>query len=106
MLEFGRHTTFYVEAKQYKDRNPRAMLVRAYRQVWSTWGRLRQQHHCPEGFLVVFRRSGALAELPLRVQTAGLVLHTVLVDLSEAAGSSESLDPIQLSADDVLPQAD
>jgi hypothetical protein len=32
----------------YGEQSPRHMLVNVYHQVWSTWGRLRAQHRCPE----------------------------------------------------------
>jgi hypothetical protein len=105
VLDIGGQTAFYVEAKQYRD-SPRAMLVAAYRQVWSTWGRLREQHHCPEAFIAVFRRGGPRAELPARMSMSGLVLYSVLVDISLEAGSSERFDPIQLTAEELLPRTD
>lgn len=104
LIDTGHQTMFYVEGKQYKDSSPRSMLIGAYRQVWSTWSRLRHQYHCPEAFLVVFRRSGPLVELPPQLVSSGLVLHSVLVDLSEQAGSAESKDPIRLSVEELLPK--
>jgi hypothetical protein len=103
LIDVGHRTMFYVEAKQYKESSPRTKLVKAYRQVWSTWSRLRQEYHCPEAFLVVFRRSGPLANLPTQVRCDNLVLHSVLVDLSDEAGSSESKNPIQLSEAELQP---
>lgn len=103
LIDQANGTLFYVEAKQYKEKSPRAMLLAAYRQVWSTWGRLREQHHCPEAFLVVFRRSGPRVELPPRIPYTGLVLYSVLVDVAEEAGSSERHEPIRLPVEEILP---
>jgi hypothetical protein len=104
VIDACRLPLFYVEGKQYRDDHPRAMLLKAYRQVWSTWSRLRHAYHCPEAFLIVFRRAGPLVELPPRLVHDGLVLHSVLVDLSEAAGSSEARDPIRFAPEDLLPR--
>jgi hypothetical protein len=104
VIDIAGRTTFYVEAKQYSERNPRSMLLKAYQQVWSTWGRLRAQYTCPEAFLVVFRRSGPRVELPAELRFTGLILHSVLIDISADAGSTEKQSPIEFAAHELLPQ--
>jgi hypothetical protein len=103
LVDLGGRTMLYVEAKQYSGKSPRAMLIKAYRQVWSTWGRIRAQHNCEEAFLVVFRRSGPRVELPPELHLAGLVLYSVLVDLSPRAGSSEKHTAMRIDPAELLP---
>lgn len=97
---------FYVEAKQYNRKNPRAQIKKAYAQVWSTWGRLRRTYPCPEAFLVVFRRTGPYAELPPVLRHGGLRLYSVLADISEEAGSREKSAPVVITEDELLPKSD
>lgn len=96
-------TLFYVEAKQYSGSNPRSQIVSAYRQVWSTWGRLVNVAAVPEAFLLVFRLSGPRVELPRVLKFEGRRLWSTLVDISEVAGSREKENPIHLDESDLLP---
>lgn len=93
----------YVEAKQYGDDVARAKIVAAYRQVWSTWGRLANVHSVSEAFLLVFRVGGPRAELPPLLRHAGRSLYSVLVDVSELAGSKEKTTPLSFAAVELLP---
>lgn len=79
----------YVEAKQYSDKAPRSKITAAYRQVWSTWGRLANVYNVPEAFLLVFRVGGPRVELPPVLRHHGRILYSVLVDVSASAGSRE-----------------
>lgn len=106
LFNAAQRRVFYVEAKQYAGDNPRHQIRRAYHQVWSTWGRLRNMfstQDTSEAFLVVFRRAGPYVELPPVIRDQGLRLHTVLVDLSEQAGSRERSPPIAITADELRP---
>lgn len=106
ILDLTSSDLFYVEAKQYADASPKSALVRAYGQVWGTWGRLRNQFTVPEAFLVVFRRSGPRVELPPLIRFRGLRLYSVLADLDKDSGSAEKYQPISISEDELLPRDD
>lgn len=93
----------YVEAKQYREKSPRAKIIAAYRQVWSTWGRLENAHRAPEAFLLVFRVAGPRLELPQMLRHNERVLYSVLVDLSATAGSKERTSPVVLHPAELLP---
>jgi hypothetical protein len=95
---------FYVEAKQYNKDHPRADIARGIRQVWVTWGRLRQRYPVPEAFVLVFRRSGPLV-VSRSVSYDGRRMHLVVVDitLSEETGSKEYYQPISFSDAELLP---
>jgi hypothetical protein len=103
ILDVGGSSVFYAEAKQYADVAPRAGLVKAYKQVWSTWCRLRNQHTVTEAFLVVFRRSGRTVELPPVIAYRGLRLYSAFADIAEDAGSRERLQPVSLDPAELLP---
>lgn len=103
VTSFDRADMFYVEAKQYADKSPRSALVQAYRQVWSTWATLRHNRSVPEAFLVVFRRSGPLVELPSELRHGGLRLYSVLVDIADDSGSREKHRSIVIEENEVLP---
>jgi hypothetical protein len=94
---------FYVEAKQYHAKNPREQVKKAYAQVWSTWGRLRKTYPCDEAFLVVFRRGGPYVELPPVIRWAGLRLYSLIVDISEEAGSREKVPGERITEEDLQP---
>jgi hypothetical protein len=94
----------YVEAKQYSDGDARRTVLNAYRQVWTTWGRLRNSFRVPEAFLLVFRLSGPRAELPRVLRHRGLSLHTVLVDIADRSGSREKETPISFEDAELLPR--
>jgi hypothetical protein len=100
-----RGPSLYVEAKQYKDKNPRAKIKENYSQVWSTWARVRKTAPCDEAFLVVFRRSGPLVDLPKVARHDGLKLYSVVVDISEEGGSREKQKVVSLSEAEVRPQS-
>jgi hypothetical protein len=107
LLDTKVSSLFYVEAKQYNSRTPRSMIQKAYKQVWSTWARLRKQYPAAhEAFLVVFRLGGARAELPEVLTSEGFKLYSVLVDISSLAGSREKLQPLQLTEAELLPTTD
>jgi hypothetical protein len=93
----------YVEAKQYGDGAPRQRIIGAYRQVWSTWGRLANAHRVREAFLLVFRVAGPRAELPEVIVHAGRRLYSVLVDISEDAGSREKHNPLSFEISELIP---
>jgi hypothetical protein len=103
VLDAARGSLFYVEAKQYAHRSPKAKIVAAYRQVWSTWLRIEKQFPLSEGFLVVFRRSGPLVHLPRRLDYGHRKLYSTLVDVAEQAGSREKLAPIVIDPSLLLP---
>lgn len=109
ILALDRSALFYVEAKQYADdlreAGVRSAMLKAWRQVWSTWSRLLSQHHVPEAFLVVFRRGGPPAAFPPVVRHRGLRLYPVLIDIAEAVGSSESHAPVEIKEEDLLPDS-
>jgi hypothetical protein len=94
----------YVEAKQYGNTSPRAKIVGAYRQVWSTWGRLANVHAVPEAFLLVFRVGGPRVELPAILRHGERKLYSLLVDLARTAGSREVAAPIALTGAELLPK--
>lgn len=94
----------YVEAKQYGEHGARQTILDAYKQVWSTWGRLRNQYRVPEAFLLVFRVGGPRVELPSVVEHKGLRLWSVLADISEEGGSKEKRPPISFDQADLVPQ--
>lgn len=96
----------YVEAKQYKKDSPKADLVKAYHQVWSTWARLRERHETNEAFLVVFRRSGPLVKLPEVIQYGQQRLYSVLVDISEIGGSKETKQALSLTESVLQPSSE
>ncbi|MDX2055458.1 MAG: hypothetical protein SFV15_23855 [Polyangiaceae bacterium] len=96
----------YVEAKQYSKPGARRQIVNAYRQVWSTWGRLENVHRAPEAFLLVFRVGGPRAELPPILRHGGRCLYSVLVDISPEAGSREKHQPISFQESALLPSND
>jgi len=95
---------FYVEAKQYKGEHPRSNLIDAYKQVWSTWSRLRKRYPSREAFLVVFRRGGPFVELPEVITHNNLKLYSILADISTEAGSKEKLKTFTITAEEVKPQ--
>jgi hypothetical protein len=64
---------------------------------------LRKAHPCDEAFLVVFRRSGPLVDLPKVVRHEGLKLYSVVVDISEEGGSKEKGQVISLSEAELRP---
>ncbi len=97
---------FYVEAKQYADAHPRPWLIKAYAQVWGTWGRLRKTYPSTEAFLLVFRRSGPWVDLPSVIHHQGLRLYSVVADISTEAGSREKSTPIRLTEDELRPKGD
>jgi hypothetical protein len=103
VLHAAQGSLFYVEAKQYAHRNPRRRIIAAYRQVWSTWLRIEKQFPLTEGFLVVFRRSGPLVELPRRLDYGHRRLYSTLIDVSEQAGSREQFAPIAVTPNLLLP---
>lgn len=105
IFEAVRPSAFYVEAKQY-EKAPRQMLTSAARQVWSTWSRVAHAHPVSEAFLVIFRRSGPLAQLPAAVHHEGRALNIVLVDLSASAGSREREPVVVIQSDDLMPRGD
>lgn len=104
VLHVGTADLFYAEAKQYAGASPRSALVKAYRQVWGTWGRLRSQFTVPEAFLVVFRRSGPRVELPPVIHFRGMRLYSVLADLDTNAGSRERARPISIDPKELVPE--
>lgn len=97
--------SLYVEAKQY-DKSPRATVIDAYHQVWSTWARVRKTYPVEEAFLVIFRRAGTLVELPKIVKYRQLKLYAVVVDISQQGGSREKEKVTQLSELELLPQVE
>ena len=103
VLHAARGGLLYVEAKQYGDDVSRGKIIAAYRQVWSTWGRLANVHHVPEAFLLVFRVGGPRAELPPVLRHSGRSLYSVLVDVSEMAGSREKATPLSFTANELVP---
>jgi hypothetical protein len=104
ILDLSSGPAFYVEAKQYADSSPRDTILAGYRQVWGTWGRLRNRFNVPEAFVIVFRRSGPPVELPSLLRHRGLRLHSVFADLSTEAGSKEKQAPLSLTETELLPQ--
>jgi hypothetical protein len=93
----------YVEAKQYGDSVNRRKVIDAFRQVWSTWGRLENAYRTPEAFLLIFRVGGPRIEPPKRLRCGGRTLYAVVVDISEQAGSKEKKDLLTLSESELLP---
>lgn len=79
----ARSAAYYAEARQYTTLNPGAPIRRAYAQVWGTLSRLRKLHHCTAAFLVVFRRSGRLVELPPVIDFDELRLYSAVVDIAD-----------------------
>ena len=94
----------YVEAKQYSSQNPRTRILQGTWQTLDTWGRLRQAYDLDEAFLVVFRLGGPRLELPESVSVHGRRFYLVLVDLgpTEISGSRQRLNPITISAEEIL----
>lgn len=102
ILDVGGGSPLYVEAKQYDDGSPRATLLRAYTQVRGTWARVRKTYpETTEAFLVVFRRRGPLVELPPLLRYDGLRLYSVVVDISEKAGSRDRERVIRITESDL-----
>lgn len=96
----------YVEAKQYGDNAKRVDLAKAYRQVWTTWGRLANQYAVPEAFLLVFRHGGPRLELPEVLRFNGRTLYLVLADISDRTGSKEQRRPWSFRESELLPEPD
>jgi hypothetical protein len=104
IIDAAAGSLFYVEAKQYSTAAGARKLAQAYQQVWSTWFRLEKHYRLHEGFLVVFRRSGPLVELPTEPLDCGpRRLYSLLIDISPTAGSREREKPIRLLKDALLP---
>ena len=104
VIDLKTASLFYVEAKQY-TKVTRSEVLTWFRQVWSTWGRLRNQHAVPEAFVVIFRRSGRAARLDLPNvirHPHGLRLYPVFADLAEEAGSSEGGRTVCFAEADLL----
>ncbi len=106
LLHVDPASLFYVEAKQYADPHPRSWLIKAYAQVWSTWGRLRKTYPATEAFLIVFRRSGPWVDLPSVIHHHGLRLYSVVADISTEAGSREKSTPIRLTESELRPKGE
>ena len=104
LLHIQPSSLFYVEAKQYAGRSPKRLLIKAYAQVWSTWGRLRKTYPTTEAFLVVFRRSGPWVELPPVIRHDGLRLYSVLADISTEAGSRQKSGQLVLKEEWLRPK--
>jgi hypothetical protein len=105
VLDAAKGSLFYVEAKQYAHRSPKATILAAYRQVWSTWLRIEKQFSLTEGFLVVFRRSGPIVDLPRRLDYGQRRLYSTLIDIAELAGSRERYSPIVIAPELLLPRS-
>jgi hypothetical protein len=100
------HWSFYVEAKQYEDLNPRAYLIRGMYQVWDTLGEIRgTPFEVREGFYVVFRRGGPRVTLPDELRVDGVTVYPLLVDIAPAAmsGSRQRHQPVELTVDELCP---
>jgi hypothetical protein len=96
--------SFYVEAKQYRDRaavDPR--LRAAFRQALDTVGNIPGSGYTiDEAFIVLFRRSGPRVLLPTEPFMAeGLRWHFVLINIAEASedASQNTETPVEYSAE-------
>jgi hypothetical protein len=103
ILSLGAGDLFYVEAKQYAGQHPATQIRRAFAQVWSTWARLRQAYASSEAFLVIFRRSGPLVELPGVIRHDAIKLYPIVADISEVAGSLERRQAIAFTEEQLRP---
>ncbi len=99
--------TLYVEAKQYKvTRGTRSKLIKGFWQLCDTVHRLRgHQFDLTEAFYVVFRRGGALFELPREIPFEGWTAFPLLIDLAPAkvVGSRQREQPQVVSESELRP---
>ena len=79
---------FYVEVKQYGDRDGALKALRdGPRQIWSTAERLRSRYDLRDAFLVVFRRGGPLLRFEGPATVRELTIRPVLIDVAPGASS-------------------
>jgi hypothetical protein len=95
---------FYIEAKQYStDAGLDKLLQAAFRQALDTVGNLTGSGYAiDEAFVVLFRRSGPRALLPVEpVIAGGLRWHFVLINIAAAEddASQNKATPVELSAE-------
>ena len=96
-------SSFYVEAKQYKDGVSLPSIMRAaFRQALDTAGNLRGSgYSADEAFIVLFRRGGPRAIFPVEpIHKEGLRWHFVLVNIAEPSeDASKNLhSPVEFTA--------
>ncbi|MGC9985795.1 MAG: hypothetical protein ABSF35_19490 [Polyangia bacterium] len=96
----------YIEAKQYREDNPRAKVEKAAWQMWDTWHELDSQHQVREAFLLVFRRSGPLVTFDESASLEGRTLYPLLVDIApmDERGSRARWKPVHITAAELLPR--
>lgn len=95
---------FYVEAKQFEDRDGATRAVRdGARQVWNTADRISKHFELREAFLVIFRRGGPSLRFAGSAQRSSFTLHPVQVDLAPSRESgSRAPDVVEVSIDQLL----
>lgn len=106
LLDRTSRWTFYVEAKQYAGSSGRQTIVRGLRQLWDTLSPLQgYPYRVHEAFYVVFRRGGPRYVLPERLESEGVVVYPVLVDIAPGteSGSRQKKQPIRIDEADLLP---
>lgn len=101
----------YVEAKQYgrQGKSGRTTIRLAAQQVWDTVGRLNGAGYpVSEAFLVVFRLGGPRYVLPDYVDSEGVTLWPLLVDIAPASesGSRQRSRPLRIDDAELLPGDD
>lgn len=105
-LAHGSDWTFYLEAKQYKDR-PGALVAAksGAKQVWDTAAVLKSIG-LREVFLVIFRRAGPHAVVPEHVRADGIVVYPIVIAIAPAdeSGSQQSELPVVITEADMAPQ--
>jgi hypothetical protein len=104
LLDPSMRPAFYVEAKQYKRPEKRA-LTKALAQVLDTVGRLQSEAYpITEAFCIVFRRGGPRYLLPESVQAEGYRVYFTLIDIapSEDSGSNQKHQPSLIVEADIL----
>ncbi len=106
LLDRGAGWTFYIEAKQYKDRGGALAAAKGgARQVWDTAAVLKY-FGLREVFLVIFRRSGPHLEVPPEVRADSIVIYPVVVAIAAArkSGQGQKERPVRVTEEDMLPK--
>lgn len=98
----------YVEAKQYTKSDGRDKVLQGHREAWDQIQKLRGTVYEPrDAYLVIFRRSGPLYQLPAEVRFQGTVLRPRLVDIAEPSetGSRQKHGPSKtIREEDLIPE--
>jgi hypothetical protein len=97
--------TFYIESKQYGERDGRRTIREGAFQIWDTAGVLRAAG-LREVYWLVFRRGGPRYVLPRELRADGLVVYPVHIDIAPSnQRGSRATRPVEIPAEELLPEA-